>query len=74
MSSRLSIARMPQLHVLRIISRNDVLASLSMTHDRFVMWEEAVEEPVKDTSRDERVHVADGEAGRCQSKIEFQEC
>ena len=49
------------LHILSIISSNDILASLGMIHHRVVMWKEAVEAPVEHTSSDERVDVANGE-------------
>ena len=59
-----NIALTTLLDILRIVGCDDLLASIGVVHLRFIVREEAIEDPVEQTGGKEGVNVADSEAGK----------
>lgn len=64
-------ARPALVDVLRVLSRNDLLASVGILHPRIFVWEEAIDQPVDNASSEERVDVANGESLVIQSQRSY---
>jgi hypothetical protein len=60
------------LNILVILGGDDILTRLGMIHDRFLVWEEAVESPIEDTSGNKGINVADGKAIRIESLAQIK--
>lgn len=58
----LRIARPPLIDIMGIISSDNVLTCLGVVHHRVGMREEAIQYPVYETSRDERVDISNGKS------------
>lgn len=62
----LSIARATLSNILGVIGFDDILAGLSVVHDRLGVGEVSVEQPVENPGGEEGIHVADGEPVQVQ--------
>lgn len=58
------VARPPLIDIMSIIRGDDVLPCLCVIHCRVCMREEAIQKPVYETSRDERVDISNGKSER----------